>query len=203
MSDISYTYEIVNVDAPARVMEVVYASPGRQTMHIGARLPFAGESLDAVVAMYAPVAYWREQEAEVVVPAVGASGSSGSTLGNQPPTPATLDGAKAAKLAEIAAARYEREVGGTVLNGNPVDTDREMQSKIAGAMAAFQAGFITSVDWKFGGTTFVTLTGEQVQAVARAVTQHVQECFTWERFMVERVNAANTVEEVESIVVEV
>lgn len=201
MNDISYTYEIVNVDPQARVMEVVYASPGRQTMHIGARLPFAGESLDAVVAMYAPVAYWREQAAEVVVPTVGTAGSSNGAPSQS--TPATLSEVKTAKLAEIAAARYEREVGGTVLNGNPVDTDREMQSKIAGAMAAFQAGFITSVDWKFGGSTFVTLTGEQVQAVARAVTQHVQECFTWERFMVDRVNAATTIEEVNAVVVEV
>ncbi|GAA4401240.1 DUF4376 domain-containing protein [Quisquiliibacterium transsilvanicum] len=199
MSDIEYTYEVVNVDAYAKAMEIAYTSPGRQTMLIGTRLPYAGESVDVIAKMYAPVAYWREQEAEVVIPELGAFGSS---VNGSQSVPVTLDEAKAAKLAEIAAARYEREVSGTVLNGNPVDTDREMQSKIAGAMAAFQAGFITSVDWKFGGTTFVTLTGEQVQAIARAVTQHVQECFTWERFMVERVNAAATVEEVNAIVVE-
>ena len=68
---ISYTYEIIKVDPQARVMEVVYSSPGRQTMHIGARLPYVGESLEAVIDMFSPVAFWREQEAEVVVPELG------------------------------------------------------------------------------------------------------------------------------------
>jgi hypothetical protein len=72
---ITYTYEIVRTDPQARVMEVVYASEGRQTMHIGARLPYEGESLEAVISMYAPIAYWYEREAQVVVPQVGASGS--------------------------------------------------------------------------------------------------------------------------------
>jgi hypothetical protein len=71
---IAYTYEIVSVDPAARCMEIVYSSEGRQTMHIGARLPFEGESLEAVVEMYSPVAYWLEQEAAVVVPEVGTSG---------------------------------------------------------------------------------------------------------------------------------
>lgn len=71
---IQYTYEIVKVDAAARCMEIVYSAPGHQTMHIGARLPFQGESLGSVVAMYAPVAYWEEQARPVVLPQVGASG---------------------------------------------------------------------------------------------------------------------------------
>jgi hypothetical protein len=72
---IQYTYEIVKVDEAARCMEVVYASEGRLTMHIGARLPFEGESLEAVIQMYAPIAYWREQERAVVAPPVGLIGT--------------------------------------------------------------------------------------------------------------------------------
>lgn len=68
---IPYNYEIINVNPQARVMEVVYTSPGRQTMHIGARLPYQGEATESVVQMYAPVAYWMEQEAEVVIPELG------------------------------------------------------------------------------------------------------------------------------------
>jgi hypothetical protein len=71
-------------------MEVVYSSEGRQTMHIGARLPYEGESLEAVIAMYAPVAYWREQELSVVVPEVGATGVLESVLAPVPD--ATSDG---------------------------------------------------------------------------------------------------------------
>jgi hypothetical protein len=72
---IEYTYEIISVDAAARCMEVVYSSEGRQTMHIGARLPFEGESLESVIASFAPVAYWAEQEAPVVIPEVGTGGA--------------------------------------------------------------------------------------------------------------------------------
>jgi hypothetical protein len=72
--NIEYTYEIVSVDPAARCMEIVYSSAGRQTMHIGARLPFEGESLEAVIEMYSPVAYWLEQEAPVFVPNVGTTG---------------------------------------------------------------------------------------------------------------------------------
>lgn len=72
---IEYTYEIISVDPAARCMEIVYSSDGRQTLHIGARLPFEGESLESVVAMYSPVSYWLEQEMAVVVPQVGAVGT--------------------------------------------------------------------------------------------------------------------------------
>lgn len=76
---IDYTYEVVAVNEAARCMEVVYSSTGRQTMHIGARLPYEGETLEAVVAMYSPVAYWLEQDATVVAPQVGAGGSVTTT----------------------------------------------------------------------------------------------------------------------------
>lgn len=72
---ITYNYEIIAVDQAARCMEVVYTSEGRQTMHIGTRLPYVGEALEAVIGMYSPVAYWHEQEQTVQVPQVGASGT--------------------------------------------------------------------------------------------------------------------------------
>lgn len=72
--NISYTYEITAVDDAARCMEIIYTAEGRQTMHIGTRLPYEGESLEQVVAAYAPVTYWLEQERVVVSPAVGQTG---------------------------------------------------------------------------------------------------------------------------------
>ena len=72
---ISYTYRIDSVDEAARCMVVEYSSTGHQTMMIGARLPFADEELEAVIDMYAPVAYWMEQQTQVVAPTVGATGT--------------------------------------------------------------------------------------------------------------------------------
>jgi hypothetical protein len=81
---ITYTYEIISVDAAARCMEVVYTAEGYPTMHIGARLPYVGEALEAVVRMYAPVALWLEQAAVVVPPSVGVRGQ---VVPSESPTP--------------------------------------------------------------------------------------------------------------------
>jgi hypothetical protein len=78
---ITYSFEIVAVDQAARCMEIVYTADGHQTMHISARLPFEGETLEQVVRMHDPVRYWEEQQAAVVVPEVGTTG----TLAPPPP----------------------------------------------------------------------------------------------------------------------
>jgi hypothetical protein len=85
---IEYTYKIVKVDAEARCMEIVYTAEGRQTMQIGARLPYVGESLEAIVDMYSPVAHWLEQERQVVLPQVGVRGTISPTP-TEAPTPPT------------------------------------------------------------------------------------------------------------------
>jgi hypothetical protein len=69
-----YTYEILRVDEPARVMEVAYTHETHGVLHVGVRLPFVGESVEAVIAQFAPIAYWRELETPMVSPTVGASG---------------------------------------------------------------------------------------------------------------------------------
>ena len=74
MNELIYTYHIVNVDQQARCMEVVYSSEGRQTIHVGARLPFEGEPLEDVIKAFAPVPFWREQEMPVAAPEVGTAG---------------------------------------------------------------------------------------------------------------------------------
>ena len=81
---IEYTYEIVSVDEAARCMEVVYSAEGHQTMHIGARLPFVGESLESVIEAYAPVPLWLEMATPVSVPQVGTSGTVAPTLVVEP-----------------------------------------------------------------------------------------------------------------------
>lgn len=69
-----YSFEIRAVDIAAKVMEVMYTSSGRTAMMISMRLPYEGESLEAVICMHAPTAYWSEQERAVMAPVVGLSG---------------------------------------------------------------------------------------------------------------------------------
>ena len=72
--DITYTYTIASVDELARCMEIVYEAAGHETTHVGARLPYAGESLEDVVKMYSPVSAWIALATPVEVPNVGTSG---------------------------------------------------------------------------------------------------------------------------------
>jgi hypothetical protein len=73
--NITYTYQIISVDPAARCMEVVYASEGNPTMHIGARLPYEGETVEAVIEMFAPLRFWEESKTPVITVSVGQSGT--------------------------------------------------------------------------------------------------------------------------------
>ena len=72
---IQYTYTIESVDTAARCMVVVYEADGHGTQRIGTHIPFEGESLEDVVAMYSPVPYWESQVRTLAVPVVGATGT--------------------------------------------------------------------------------------------------------------------------------
>lgn len=95
---ITYSFEIISVNEQARCMEIVYTAEGHQTMHIGARLPYEGETLEQVIRLYEPVRYWEEQQTPVIAPQVGTIGTLESLSGfessqsaqNQP----TVEGAQ-------------------------------------------------------------------------------------------------------------
>jgi hypothetical protein len=72
--NIDYTYEIVEVDAAAKCMVVVYSAEGHETMQIGAPLPFEGEELENVIRNYAPASLWVARVTPVTVPLVGTTG---------------------------------------------------------------------------------------------------------------------------------
>ena len=84
---IEYTYEVVRVDEAGRCMEVVYTSEGNPTTHIGARLPYKGETVEAIVEMYAPVRCWEELKLPVLVPEIGVSGVIVTQPPQEQPTP--------------------------------------------------------------------------------------------------------------------
>lgn len=88
---IAYTYEIVKVDEAARCMEIVYTADGHETMRVGARLPYEGETLEQIVGMYSPVAHWEEKQRPVVVPAIGATGSVSPVVSEPEPQPEPIE----------------------------------------------------------------------------------------------------------------
>lgn len=109
-----------------------------------------------------------------------------------------LEELKAAKRAEIAAARYAEEISGITLYGAQIRTDRESQALITGAALAATIDENYAVTWKVKNG-FVTLTAEQIVAVAQAVRMHVEACFNQEAELQAEIDAAVSAEEVAAI----
>jgi hypothetical protein len=71
--------------------------------------------------------------------------------------------------------RRTKENGGLTVSGVTIQTDTETRASLLGAVQ-----LNTSIDWKTPNG-FVTLTAQQISAIATAVGQHVQKCFTAEK----------------------
>ncbi len=190
-----YSYEINSVDEASRSMVVTYSSEGREPVQVGARLPYEGEPLEAVIAQFSPVQFWLMKEATVSVPTVGTTGEFVKPV----PPPVTLESTKAEKKAKIADWRWAREVGGVTVGGAKIRTDRESQAQVTSAFTSLANNLIESVDFKTADGTWVTLGLAQVSAVAQAVATHVQQSFTIEKQLVALVDAVTTIEEVQAI----
>lgn len=190
---IEYTYEITRVDETARCMDVVYSAQGHQTMHIGARLPYEGESLESVIEMFSPVGYWLQQAAAVVVPTVGQSGTIGTPVAA---TIETLQSVKAKKLLEIANWRYGRECLGISINGVYFSTDRTARSQLVSAYLALDE--TSTIEWK-SNNSWITLDKSNIMNALIAIEAHVQQAFLDEKAIAVQVNAAQTIAQVNAI----
>lgn len=115
-----------------------------------------------------------------------------------PPDPPTLDDAKAAKLREIAAARYIAETGGIVVAGVEIRTDREAQAMLTAAAMSAQLDPAYTCWWK-GANGWAQLDAKTLLLIGGAVREHVQKCFDRERVLTLAVDAAKTVPEVEAV----
>ena len=105
--------------------------------------------------------------------------------------PAAPPVTKADLSADLAAYRYEQEVGGVSLpNGMEVRTDRETRASITEAVNALEAGLmIAPIPWKLA-TGWADLTHNDLKGIAAAVAAHVQACFAAERAVQVQIDAA-------------
>jgi len=86
---IDYTYDITSVDKEAHTMEIIYSSPDYDDIHVSARLPYKGESLEDIVRNYNPADFWLEQKTPVEDVAVGTKGEQEVEVRDYSPTPPT------------------------------------------------------------------------------------------------------------------
>ncbi len=110
----------------------------------------------------------------------------------------TLEEVKEAKLAEIASARYAAETAGLTLNGYTIATDDRSQLKVVGAAMAAMQDETYTCEWKMAGG-FVTLDSATIIGIANAVRGFVQGCFDHEAELVDLIDEAETVEDIQKI----
>lgn len=94
-----------------------------------------------------------------------------------PPRIVTVESLKA----EITALRWQKETGGLTLpSGVRVATGIDDQNRITSVIANAQIASVQTVDFK-ADSGWVTVTVQELQAIAAAIAVHVQACFTAER----------------------
>ena len=98
-------------------------------------------------------------------------------------------------LAAIAARRFTAEVAGITVAGVPVYTDRTTQNKLTAAAFRALRDSEYTVDWKCTNGSFITLNAEQITAIADAVGDYVQACYTREGELVAAFNEGTYTEE--------
>lgn len=97
------------------------------------------------------------------------------------------------KKERIAQKRWEVETGGIVLNNMEIDTSRQSQALLTGAVTAAQIDPTITVKWKLGNGSIV-MDKAQLEAVAMSVRNHIQACFDREIELIEAVDAGTYTE---------
>lgn len=69
------TFEITAVNESLRCMDVVFRATGQPEVLVGARMPFEGEDLNALMASVAPIGYWEDLAKQVAPVMVGTTGA--------------------------------------------------------------------------------------------------------------------------------
>jgi hypothetical protein len=115
----------------------------------------------------------------------------------------SLDEKRAAKWAEIKAARDAAEFGGFSVNGWVYDSDAISQSRIQGAVQlaglAKAANGPFFINWTLANNSVTSLDTDGMLAVGTALAQHVSSVHNKARNLRMRINGASTPAELDSV----
>jgi hypothetical protein len=115
--------------------------------------------------------------------------------------PEILEQRRSALRVRLAERRWRSETGGVAITGfkSRVDTSRESQAMMSGALLAGQYSVVDTFDWKIGPGVWVEITNAQLVVIASAVAAHVQACFSNERAIENKITAATSIAELTAI----
>lgn len=110
-----------------------------------------------------------------------------------------LDAARANLKTAITQKRWQVETGGVTLpDGTVVLTGIEDQNRVATAIQGMRDSGMLEVDFK-AESGWVSLTLDQLVAVSTAIAEHVQKCFSYERFLHELVDVCDSVVAIQTV----
>jgi hypothetical protein len=96
--------------------------------------------------------------------------------------------------ARVKARRQKAEASGTILNDMVVETDRESQAMLIGAVEHMRRNPDATLKWQMPDLSFVELDKAQIDALADVVSAHVQACFFRQAEICTLIEAAGTSE---------
>lgn len=113
--------------------------------------------------------------------------------------PLPLETAKTNIKTAITQKRWQVETGGVTLpDGTVVLTGIEDQNRVATAIQGMRDSGMLEVDFK-AESGWVSLTLDQLVAVSTAIAEHVQKCFSYERFLHELVDVCDSVVAIQTV----
>jgi hypothetical protein len=112
-----------------------------------------------------------------------------------------LEQRRSALRARLAERRWRAETRGVAITGFDarIDTSRESQAMMSGALLAGQYSVVDTFDWKIGPGVWVEITNAQLVVIASAVAAHVQACFSNERAIENEITAAMSIADLNAI----
>lgn len=85
MSQIEYSYEIINTYIENNSMEILFTSPGRQPINVICTQPLEGQPLEDVIKSWAPIQHWLNSEVTFMSVPLGITGTGVYQI-PEPPT---------------------------------------------------------------------------------------------------------------------
>lgn len=106
--------------------------------------------------------------------------------------------ALAAKLNALADFRWQKEIGGIVINGMIIETTDRSKTLVTGALMLAQSNPAATFQFKTTDNQYVEVDAAGMVAIYQAIGAHVQACFAKEQVVAAQIVALATWQEIEA-----
>lgn len=120
-----------------------------------------------------------------------------------PIVPRNFEEVKQEKIRDLEQKMVEEESNGTTYNSYRFATDKDSQIKYLGILVSSMMDPTFTTQFKTMDNEYVTLTNTDVVGLSMQVKSHIQACYDNDASILEQINAATTVEEIDAIDVSV